>query len=114
MGVCWSVARRHRSLAAGARALKGYAGPVRWALTVRHRAHRSGRIHGTGSTLAVNGVQLGYRQFGSGSDLVLITGDTAPMSLWTPYLLKPLAHSFRVTIFDNRGMNFHAATCEGR
>ena len=53
-----------------------------------------------------NGIEIGYRQFGSGPDLLLITGDTAPMSLWTPYLLAPLAERFRVTIFDNRGVGF--------
>lgn len=53
-----------------------------------------------------NGIQVGYRQFGSGPDLLLVTGDTAPMSLWMPYLLKPLAEHFRVTIFDNRGVGY--------
>jgi pimeloyl-ACP methyl ester carboxylesterase len=51
-------------------------------------------------------VKLGDRQFGTGPDLVLISGDTAPMSLWTTYLLEPLARSFQVTIFDNRGMGY--------
>ena len=54
----------------------------------------------------VNGVELAYRQFGSGPDLLMVTGDTAPMSLWLPYVVKPLAESFRVTIFDNRGMGY--------
>jgi pimeloyl-ACP methyl ester carboxylesterase len=36
----------------------------------------------------------------------MITGDRAPMSLWMPYLLKPLARSFHVTIFDNRGVGY--------
>jgi pimeloyl-ACP methyl ester carboxylesterase len=53
-----------------------------------------------------NGIRIGYRQFGHGPDLVLVTGDTAPMSLWTPYLLRPLAEHFRVTIFDNRGVGY--------
>jgi pimeloyl-ACP methyl ester carboxylesterase len=54
----------------------------------------------------VHGIRLGYRQFGHGSDLLMITGDTASMSLWMPYLLNPLARSFRVTIFDNRGVGY--------
>jgi len=53
-----------------------------------------------------NGIEIGYRQFGSGPDLLMITGDTAPMSLWLPYMLKPLAERFRVTIFDNRGVGY--------
>ncbi|MBS1878907.1 MAG: alpha/beta hydrolase [Actinobacteria bacterium] len=57
-------------------------------------------------TVAANGVRLGYRQFGHGPDLVMITGDTAPMSLWMPYLLQPLARDFTVTIFDNRGVGY--------
>jgi pimeloyl-ACP methyl ester carboxylesterase len=53
-----------------------------------------------------NGIEIGYRQFGHGPDLLLITGDTAPMSLWLPYQLRPLARHFRVTIFDNRGVGY--------
>ncbi|MBX5440566.1 MAG: alpha/beta hydrolase [Solirubrobacteraceae bacterium] len=53
-----------------------------------------------------NGIQIGYRRFGRGPDLLLITGDTAPMSLWMPYMLAPLAERFRVTIFDNRGVGY--------
>jgi pimeloyl-ACP methyl ester carboxylesterase len=66
----------------------------------------AGAFMGPVHTVAVNGVRLGYRQFGSGPDLLMVTGDTAPMSLWMPYLLAPLARSFRVTIFDNRGMGY--------
>src|SRR6185437_16092280 len=36
----------------------------------------------------------------------MVQGDTAPMSLWMPYLLRPLARHFRVTIFDNRGVGY--------
>ncbi|UGS36759.1 alpha/beta fold hydrolase [Capillimicrobium parvum] len=56
--------------------------------------------------VAVGPVKLGYRQFGHGPDLLMITGDTAPMSLWMTYLLEPLSRSFRVTIFDNRGVGY--------
>jgi pimeloyl-ACP methyl ester carboxylesterase len=57
-------------------------------------------------TVPVGGIRMGYRQFGHGPELLMITGDTAPMSLWMPYLLKPLARSFHVTIFDNRGVGY--------
>jgi pimeloyl-ACP methyl ester carboxylesterase len=56
--------------------------------------------------LPVDGTEIGYRQFGHGPDLLMVQGDTASMSLWMPYLLHPLARSFRVTIFDNRGVGY--------
>jgi pimeloyl-ACP methyl ester carboxylesterase len=66
----------------------------------------AGAFEGPVSSLAVDGIEIGYRQFGHGPDLVMVQGDTAPMSLWMPYLLHPLAKSFRVTIFDNRGVGY--------
>ena len=36
----------------------------------------------------------------------MVTGDTAAMTLWMPYLLQPLSEHFRVTIFDNRGVGY--------
>jgi pimeloyl-ACP methyl ester carboxylesterase len=66
----------------------------------------AGKFEGPVSKLAVNGIEIGYRQFGHGPDLIMVQGDTAPMSLWMPYLLHPLAKSFRVTIFDNRGVGY--------
>jgi pimeloyl-ACP methyl ester carboxylesterase len=65
-----------------------------------------GAFEGPVRRVAVDGIELGYRQFGRGPDLVMVTGDTAPMSLWMPYLLKPLARHFTVTIFDNRGVGY--------
>ncbi|HKZ13272.1 MAG TPA: alpha/beta hydrolase [Solirubrobacterales bacterium] len=65
-----------------------------------------GAFEGPVYKLAVNGIEIGYRQFGHGPDLIMVTGDTASMSLWMPYLLRPLARSFRVTIFDNRGVGY--------
>jgi pimeloyl-ACP methyl ester carboxylesterase len=66
----------------------------------------AGAFEGPVHKLAVNGIEIGYRQFGRGPDLIMVTGDTAPMSLWLPYLLHPLANSFTVTIFDNRGVGY--------
>jgi pimeloyl-ACP methyl ester carboxylesterase len=65
-----------------------------------------GAFEGPVWKVAVNGIEIGYRQFGHGPDLVMVTGDTASMSLWMPYLLRPLARSFTVTIFDNRGVGY--------
>jgi pimeloyl-ACP methyl ester carboxylesterase len=66
----------------------------------------AGAFEGPVHRLAVNGIEIGYRQFGHGPALVMVTGDTAPMSLWMPYLLRPLAAEFSVTIFDNRGVGY--------
>jgi pimeloyl-ACP methyl ester carboxylesterase len=66
----------------------------------------AGAFEGPVYRLAVDGIEIGYRQFGHGPDLIMVQGDTAPMSLWMPYLLHPLAKSFRVTIFDNRGVGY--------
>jgi pimeloyl-ACP methyl ester carboxylesterase len=66
----------------------------------------AGAFEGPVHTLPVDGITIGYRQFGHGPDLVMVQGDTAPMSLWLPYLLHPLARHFRVTIFDNRGVGY--------
>ncbi len=66
----------------------------------------AGAFEGPVRRLPVDGIEIGYRQFGQGANLVMVQGDTAPMSLWMPYLLHPLARSFRVTIFDNRGVGY--------
>ena len=65
-----------------------------------------GAFEGPVHRLGVDGIEIGYRQFGHGPALVMVTGDTAPMSLWMPYLLRPLAAHFAVTIFDNRGVGY--------
>jgi pimeloyl-ACP methyl ester carboxylesterase len=62
-----------------------------------------GAFEGPVYQVPVDGIRIGYRQFGQGPNLLMVTGDTAAMSLWTPYLLQPLSEHFRVTIFDNRG-----------
>jgi pimeloyl-ACP methyl ester carboxylesterase len=66
----------------------------------------AGAFEGPVHTVPVDGIRLGYRQFGRGLNLLMVTGDTAAMSLWTPYLLQPLSQHFRVTIFDNRGVGY--------
>ena len=75
-------------------------------LVPHSRLPGAGAFEGPVRTLAVNGIEIGYRQFGRGPDLLMVTGDTAPMSLWLPYLLQPLARHFTVTIFDNRGVGY--------
>jgi pimeloyl-ACP methyl ester carboxylesterase len=66
----------------------------------------AGAFEGPVHKLPVDGITIGYRQFGRGPDLIMVQGDTAPMGLWMPYLLHPLARRFTVTIFDNRGVGY--------
>jgi pimeloyl-ACP methyl ester carboxylesterase len=65
-----------------------------------------GAFMGPVRRVPANGIAIGYRQFGKGSDLVLITGDTATMSLWGTSFPARLAEHFRVTMFDNRGVGY--------
>lgn len=51
-------------------------------------------------------VEVGYRQFGSGPDLLLVMGQAGSMSWWSPALLQALAQHFRVTIFDLPGVGY--------
>lgn len=66
----------------------------------------AGAFEGPVRQVPVNGIKIGYRQFGTGPDLVMVLGYTAAMSLWTVDLLSGLARHFRVTIFDNRGVGY--------
>ncbi|HTT95111.1 MAG TPA: alpha/beta hydrolase [Solirubrobacterales bacterium] len=84
-------------------AVVGQAAPK---LVPHSRLPGPGAFEGPVRRLAVNGIEIGYRRFGRGPDLIMVTGDTAPMSLWLPYLLRPLARDFTVTIFDNRGVGY--------
>lgn len=55
-------------------------------------------------TVAVNGVELGFRQFGSGPPLLMVMGRDGTMSMWGYRLPRALADAgFQVTMFDNRG-----------
>jgi pimeloyl-ACP methyl ester carboxylesterase len=50
--------------------------------------------------------KIGFRQLGSGPDLLLIMGEHGTMTWWDPQLLELLASSFRVTIFDLPGIGY--------
>ncbi|MCX4746260.1 alpha/beta hydrolase [Kitasatospora sp. NBC_01287] len=56
--------------------------------------------------IPVDGIRIGYRQFGSGPDLIMVMGDTGTMSDWTVDLLGRLGRHYHVTIFDNRGVGY--------
>lgn len=53
-------------------------------------------------------VRIGFRQFGSGPDLLMIMGQHGTMTWWDPQLLTALAASFTVTIFDLPGVGYSA------
>jgi pimeloyl-ACP methyl ester carboxylesterase len=103
------------ALAAGASAGQTSRGPAAPADVVGQAAPslvKGSRLPGAGAfegpvyRLPIDGIEIGYRQFGKGPDLVMVMGDTGAMSLWMPYLLRPLAEHFTVTIFDNRGVGY--------
>lgn len=50
--------------------------------------------------------EIGYRQFGSGPALLLVEGEDATMTWWTPALLAALSAHFRVTLFDLPGAGY--------
>ncbi|MEU3464527.1 alpha/beta hydrolase [Streptomyces sp. NPDC006733] len=75
--------------------------------TVPHSAPSGpGAFLGPVRQIPVNGITIGYRQFGSGPDLIMVMGDTGTMSDWTVDLLSRLGRHYHVTIFDNRGVGY--------
>ncbi|MFC0039488.1 alpha/beta fold hydrolase [Actinomadura rayongensis] len=54
---------------------------------------------------AVNGIKLGYAEFGAGEPLVLVTGTGAPGRVWQAHQVPALtAAGYRVITVDNRGV----------
>lgn len=60
-------------------------------------------------TARVNGIDIAYKLFGEGEPLVLIMGYGSAMDLWPAMFLDKLASSYKVVIFDNRGMGYSTA-----
>ncbi len=56
--------------------------------------------------ILTNGVNLNVRQVGAGPDLILIHGLAANHAFWSIKVLLPLAHRFRVTVYDLRGHGY--------
>ncbi|MFA5253589.1 MAG: alpha/beta hydrolase [Methanoregula sp.] len=55
----------------------------------------------------INGVRIGYREFGAGEPILMICGFNSTMdSQWNEKLLGILASQYHVYIFDNRGMGY--------
>jgi pimeloyl-ACP methyl ester carboxylesterase len=59
----------------------------------------------------VNGVRIGYREFGSGEPLLMICGFNGTMdTFWNGTFLGVLASQYHVYIYDNRGMGYSSDT----
>ena len=55
----------------------------------------------------VNGVTLGYREFGSGEPLLMINGfDSTMDTMWNQTFLGILSSKYHVYIYDHRGMGY--------
>lgn len=54
----------------------------------------------------VNGVNLGYREFGAGEPLLMIEGFGATMDNWGETFIGILASKYHVYTYDHRGMGY--------
>lgn len=59
-----------------------------------------------GTTAYKRVVPIGYRQSGSGASLLLIAGQDASMTWWSPTLIQALDQHYRVTMFDLPGVGY--------
>ena len=55
-------------------------------------------------------VPIAYQSFGSGPDLLLITGQDGTLSWWEPALLSALSSHYTVTVFDLPGAGYSGAS----
>ena len=51
-------------------------------------------------------IQIAYRQFGSGPNLLLVMGQRGTMTWWDPQFLSALSSKYSVTIFDLPGVGY--------
>jgi pimeloyl-ACP methyl ester carboxylesterase len=58
----------------------------------------------TVKTVAVDDIEIAYKEFGSGPPLVLVMGYAGTMDMWDTRVLGEFARQYRVIVFDNRGM----------
>jgi pimeloyl-ACP methyl ester carboxylesterase len=54
----------------------------------------------------VNGISLGYREFGSGEPILMIQGFGSTIDDWNETFIGILATKYHVYTFDNRGMGY--------
>lgn len=65
---------------------------------------------GAARVVSLGAVNIGYRQFGVGVDLLLIAGEGSGMDTWPVTFLRALADRFRVTMFDGRDLGYSTFT----
>lgn len=58
------------------------------------------------ASIRVNGLDIGYRVLGNGEPLVMIMGYAGTMDVWDPTLIEELSRSYRVIVYDNRGIGY--------
>jgi len=63
-----------------------------------------GALLGPLSTVPVGDLDVAFRRFGTGPDLLLIAGQASPMNTWPIPTLTDLAADHRVTIYDGRDL----------
>jgi len=54
----------------------------------------------------INGVTLGYREFGAGEPILMIPGFSATMDGWNKTFISILASKYHVYTYDHRGMGY--------
>ena len=54
----------------------------------------------------VNGVTLGYREFGAGEPVLMVQGFGATMDTWNQTFIGIIATKYHVYIYDHRGMGY--------
>jgi hypothetical protein len=54
----------------------------------------------------INGVTLGYREFGAGEPILMIPGFCATMDGWNETFISILASKYHVYTYDHRGMGY--------
>lgn len=67
-------------------------------------AAESRAFHAQVRTARADGVRLAYYERGQGAPLVMLMGSGSTMSEWDPALLRDLARSHRLIVFDYRGI----------
>lgn len=58
----------------------------------------------------VNDIDIAYKETGTGYPLILITGSSSTMDMWSPVLISGLSQNYHVIMFDNRGFGSTSAS----
>ncbi len=80
------------------------------AVTAGSLRHRSPSLSAVTLTVQTPRLQMSYRQFGHGPDLLLIPGFGCTMDDWDPLFLDALAANNHVTVFNHDGVGQTQAT----